>query len=235
MEKEKYPEITNIQLEVLKTFAGIKGKGEFALAGGTALAVFYIHHRKSFDIDLFTTQEKIVRETGNNFMKELLKNNIQSELVRSSETFFEMTAKKNNESTIIQLAQDSPFKFEKDKKTELGINIESFTDIATNKLLALYGRNLDRDYIDVYFIVKEGHFNMPELIKKSKQKDPGLDEYYLSIAFQKVNDVIKDNNKLRLMMLKSVDVKDLKIFYSKEAATLLDRKKEKKKSKGFER
>lgn len=43
--------IRKAQKDVLKVFAG-KAK-DFALAGGTALELYYLHHRFSADLDFF--------------------------------------------------------------------------------------------------------------------------------------------------------------------------------------
>lgn len=63
------------------------------------------------------------------------------------------------------------------------LRIHSFADLAAGKLLALFGRAEERDFIDVYFIVKNGGSSLERLIELAKTKDPGLDEYYLAIAF----------------------------------------------------
>ncbi len=51
MDKEKV-KIKAAQKELLKSFA--RKPGDFALAGGTALELYYLHHRFSADLDLFS-------------------------------------------------------------------------------------------------------------------------------------------------------------------------------------
>jgi len=53
--------------------------------------------------------------------------------------------------------------------------VDSLVDIASNKLLALFGRATLRDFIDIYFLIKKGFFTGEELIEKAKKKDPGFD------------------------------------------------------------
>jgi len=47
--------ITKLQKEILFIFSKLADSRIFYLTGGTALAEFYLGHRKSFDLDLFTT------------------------------------------------------------------------------------------------------------------------------------------------------------------------------------
>ncbi len=50
--------LTPLQKEVLAFFSKIKDSTYFLLAGGSALAEFYLGHRKSFDLDMFTSEKK---------------------------------------------------------------------------------------------------------------------------------------------------------------------------------
>ncbi len=51
--------LTPLQTAFLVTFATLPDQAQFYLTGGTALAEFYLGHRLSFDLDLFTTRECI--------------------------------------------------------------------------------------------------------------------------------------------------------------------------------
>ena len=211
-----------IQEEILRIFALLSDSSAFYLTGGTALSAFYLHHRVSEDLDIFTGQEKLITSVGNKFKDKLLKANFQVEVVREFSSFLELVATKK-ETIRVQLALDSPFHLGKPKITELGILVDTFLDIAVNKLLAIFGRWEVRDFVDLYFILKENLFNFDELLKKGEEKDPGLDEYYLSLALNKVKDIPDDPTHLPLILLKSLDVKEMKNLFSNYAMVLLDR------------
>jgi predicted nucleotidyltransferase component of viral defense system len=51
--------LTKLQLNFLKAFFKTHLKRDFFLTGGTALAEFYLEHRLSEDIDLFTTNQEV--------------------------------------------------------------------------------------------------------------------------------------------------------------------------------
>jgi hypothetical protein len=52
--------LTPIQQAFLTAFAELPDQAQFYLAGGTALAEFYLGHRTSFDLDFFTGQAPLV-------------------------------------------------------------------------------------------------------------------------------------------------------------------------------
>ena len=51
--------LTALQHKFLKAFLNTHLKKDFFLTGGTALAEFYLQHRLSEDIDLFTINQKL--------------------------------------------------------------------------------------------------------------------------------------------------------------------------------
>jgi predicted nucleotidyltransferase component of viral defense system len=52
--------ITDLQREILIIFSEIPDSKMFYLTGGTALAEFYLGHRRSFDLDIFTTEKGLI-------------------------------------------------------------------------------------------------------------------------------------------------------------------------------
>ena len=73
---------------------------------------------------------------------------IQIREIRNFSSFWEAIASQGDQSSKIQLAYDTPYMpsalDEKD-----GLRIHSFEDIAAGKLLALFGRAEERDFIDI--------------------------------------------------------------------------------------
>lgn len=51
--------LTSLQKKFLTAFFASPLGGEFFLSGGTALAAFYLRHRRSQDLDLFTLNQKL--------------------------------------------------------------------------------------------------------------------------------------------------------------------------------
>ena len=131
------------------------------LAGGTALAL-QIGHRQSFDFDIFTNQslpinlwDKIRRVFGSGCMRTM---DIEGQLnfltpQAVSVTFFHT---------------DFPPLFPTIKTST--IDLFDIRDIATNKAYTIGRRGKWRDYVDLYFILKEKRTTIQEIIDLSQKR-----------------------------------------------------------------
>jgi hypothetical protein len=216
--------LTPFQKKILKAFTDIEESTAFYLTGGTALSVFYLAHRLSEDFDLFTSDEPLISIVARKFTSKLKTLGIQVQEIRNFSSFWEAIASEGDESFKIQLAYDSPFVLEQPIEKD-DLRIHSFADIAAGKLLALFGRAEERDFIDVYFIVKNGGISLERLIELAKTKDPGLDEYYLAIAFAQSEKLPDDAAQLKVNLLSPIDPKEVKAFFSAQAVRLLEKKR----------
>ena len=214
--------LTPFQKQVLKTFTGIEESKAFYLTGGTALSAFYLAHRRSEDFDLFTSEEPLIAIVARKFKSALENLGIKVNEIRSFSSFWEAVASNDDESFKIQLAYDSPFLLAEFGEEE-GLKFHSFEDIAAGKLLALYGRAEERDFIDVYCIVKSGKISLEKIIELGKKKDPGLDEYYLAIAFEQSERIPDDPSKLKVDLVSPINVKEMKEFFAAQAVELLEK------------
>ncbi|HWP58917.1 MAG TPA: nucleotidyl transferase AbiEii/AbiGii toxin family protein [Candidatus Acidoferrales bacterium] len=217
--------LTPFQKQVLKAFTGIEESRAFYLTGGTALSAFYLAHRLSDDFDFFTSQEALIAIVARKLKPALESSGFSVQEIRSFSSFWEAVTSKGNESFKIQLAYDSPFLISAIEEKQ-GLRIHGFEDIAAGKLLALYGRAEERDFIDIYFIVKSGKISLETMIELAKKKDPGLDEYYLAIAFEQSEKIPDDPSKLKVNLLTPIDPKALKKFFAAQAVRLLEKHKQ---------
>ena len=214
--------LTPFQRSVLKAFTDIEESKAFYLTGGTALSAFYLAHRRSEDFDLFTSAEPLIAIVARKFKSALENSGIKVQEIRSFSSFWEAVASNENENFKIQLAYDSPFLLSEIAETE-GLRIHSFEDIAAGKLLALYGRAEERDFIDIYCIVKSGKMSLETLVELAKKKDPGLDEYYLAISFEQSEKIPDDPSRLKVNLVTPVDPKEMKNFFAAQAVKLLQK------------
>lgn len=63
--------LTPLQKKTLKIFSKVNSDGDFYFTGGTALAVCYLHHRESDDLDLFTGNAVSLPPTAREFENQL--------------------------------------------------------------------------------------------------------------------------------------------------------------------
>jgi hypothetical protein len=125
-----------------------------------------------------------------------------------------------NEKTKIQLAYDSPFRFEEPVDSELGIKINDYKDIIVDKFLAFFGRAEPRDAVDLFFILRKE--SIEDLAELAAKKDPGFDLYWLAVALRKVKDFPDEITRWPVEMLVEVNIRELKAQFSRIALEVLE-------------
>jgi len=142
------------QIELLHIIAEFKR--EFYLAGGTAIAL-YIGHRRSIDFDLFKSKSfnssKIIAKIKSHNIPYIITRNVSEQLNMIISdvkfTFFEY-----------------PFQIEPQIKFENYIKLPTLLDLAAMKAYALGRRSKWKDYVDLYFIIKN-HFTIKDISKRA--------------------------------------------------------------------
>jgi predicted nucleotidyltransferase component of viral defense system len=204
--------LTNLQKKILLRFSELSDKDAFYLTGGTALSAFYLKHRKSRDLDFFTPVEELILPFSQRLETSLIKEDLRVQRLRGFHSFVELSVNSEDDSTAVHFGLDSPFRFEQPSDFEEipGVKVDSLIDLATNKLLALFGRAELRDFIDVYFLVKE-RYTRETLVDKSAQKDPGFDPYWFGVALERI-DGFSDDSPDMLLLTRPCSMKELKDF-----------------------
>lgn len=180
-------------------------KGDFYLAGGTALAL-QIGHRSSIDFDFFSPRDINTKKLYKNIEK-LFKG---CHVLKTHE-------EKNTLYVFINGVKLSfisyKYKLNKNLLNEKFIKIASVEDIGCMKLSAITSRASNKDYIDLFFILKM--ISLPELLKLAQKSMPQLDMnlilkslvYFDDIEKEPIN--FKNNNE--------VNFKEVKTFLINEA------------------
>lgn len=206
--------INSVQERILESFGEAKDSDQFYLTGGTALSCFYLKHRQSNDLDFFTAAEEIIDPFSRQLQTHLATKGFECARQRGFHSFVELVVSREGETTLVHLALDSAFRF--NPATEFPgyprLKVDSLADIASNKLLALFGRATLRDFIDVYSLVKKGHFSKQQLVEMAVRKDPGFDLYWLGVAFERVHTFNPDAPDM-LLLLEAVKLKELEEFF----------------------
>jgi hypothetical protein len=176
--------LTPVQRAFLSAFAELPDQSSFYLTGGTALAEYYLGHRLSFDLDFFTAEDALILPFSYQVETLAQHHSMQISVVRRFATYVEYLVATNNESLRVDLALDSPFRFESPLPSEYGVQINAFADLKVDKLLAFYGRADPRDAVDLYFILQQEP--LTPLLEMAARKDPGFDLYWFAVALHRV-------------------------------------------------
>ena len=193
--------ITPVQEAVLKQFPQIPDSEQFYLTGGTALAYFYLKHRQSNDLDFFTSVPELVSPFSFQLETVFKNQGMSLKRLRATHSFIELAVESKAGSTIIQLAQDSPFRFESPAEFPdfPGLKVDHLKDIASNKLLALFGRATLRDFIDVYTLIARKIVSKDGLFEDARRKDPGFDLYWAGVAFERIHSFDKSSPEMLML------------------------------------
>ncbi len=140
-------------LQLIKVF-----NREFYLVGGTAIAL-YLGHRRSIDFDLFKktsfSNNRILEKIKSNGFKYLITRNVcgQINIIVSDVkiTFFEY-----------------PYNIQPLISFEKIIKLPELIVLAAMKAFALGRRSKWKDYVDLYFLIRD-HFSINEISEKANE------------------------------------------------------------------
>jgi len=188
----------------------------YYFTGGTVLSEFYLKHRLSKDIDLFSEKEvhlpSIVK-----FVKKVAPKlgalEIKEEQYLGLHTFFFKIT--NQEDFKVDFNYYPFLRIEKGKIWR-GLAIDSLLDIAVNKIHTLYMKPRAREYVDIFFITQKTNYSLNDLVKFAKIKfDWHIEPLQLARRFLEVI-TVKDYPK----MLVSFNKKEMEGFFLNEAKKL---------------
>lgn len=170
----------------------------FYLTGGTALAEFYLKHRYSEDIDLFSYSQVDDRATDN-FLKKISKK-LKIKKIDKDHYMGLYVYKLTYEDNEVLKVDFNEYEFLEVERSDTkfgNLIIDSFYDIAINKLYTVTGRFATRDFIDLYFILRKDEFSVEQLIDRANEKFmTTIDISFLTSQFLKVNDLPKAYPKM---------------------------------------
>lgn len=151
--------------ELLKSIMADEMFNQFALAGGTALSLL-IGHRKSIDLDLFTTAE---------FSPSQLEKYLQEKFAFKGDLLSGFCLKGEVDGVILDFIRHDYPDVESRKRKE-GIRLYSLKDIAAMKLSAIAdnGTRL-KDFIDVAYL--STHLSLKEMLAAFEIKYPQTNPY----------------------------------------------------------
>ncbi|MEK7617317.1 MAG: nucleotidyl transferase AbiEii/AbiGii toxin family protein [Patescibacteria group bacterium] len=210
--------LTSKQLDFLELLSKEKQiTSRFYFTGGTVLAEFYLKHRLSEDIDLFTEKEEVNQTLIDSFLKKI---SVKSSIVEIKKSQFlglvsYILVFKDGEKLKVDF---NYYPFPRiDKGTRFkNLSVDSVYDIAVNKVHTMFTRIRTRDFIDLYFLMQTSDYSLDKLILDAKAKfDWHIDKVTLASQFVKV----KELSDFPTMLI-PFDKKDMEKFFLDLAKSL---------------
>lgn len=198
-----------IKSEQKKIFPKLKEFPQFYLGGGTALAL-QIGHRVSVDFDLFSREEispdliKKIKEIFKEFKIKLILDHPEQLSVKIDNTKIDFV--KYDFPLVLDLIEIK------------GVKLIQVPEIALMKAYTLSSRGTLKDYLDLYFILKEEHTTLKE-IKELSEKKYGDDFNFRLFLEQLV--YLEDIEEEEIEFLREkIDKKKIKEFFEEKIREL---------------
>ena len=205
---------TPFQKLVFDEFSRVeKLRKQFYFGGGTALSVFYLQHRYSDDLD-YLSEIEFDKNTVIEFVNHLSKKLSITIKITKKKTVLWFELRKDNQLLKIDFIT---FPYPRIEKGDIyqGVVIDSAQDIAANKLLVMNLETNPKDYVDMYFLLKE-KFTIWDIIYTVEAK------FKLRLDLIALGSDFLEAEKLEFLprMHKPLDLGELKKFFRQKAIEL---------------
>jgi hypothetical protein len=90
--------------------------------------------------------------------------------------------------------------------------VDSFEDIAVNKVCTILSRTESKDFCDLFFILNESRYRLDYLISRAREKEVALDEGYGVLAFA-TNLLIVQELQYLPRMIKPLTLEELRAYF----------------------
>ena len=181
--------LTALKKDFLKAF--FDRSQAFFLTGGSALGVFYLQHRLSYDLDFFTTDEHTEWHLLDNEIRSISAAiGTQCETITAAPTFRRYQLNRGTEREIVDFVVEMAPQLDPEKNKFGKLRVDTLREI--------------KDLVDLFFLSRRG-FTVREHFAEARQKEGGLDPAMISFilartAISKVPDYVLeplDLNELR--------------------------------------
>jgi hypothetical protein len=195
---------TPLKRDFLKAFFAREKR--FFLTGGSALGLFYLEHRFSYDVDLFSPERLDWLELDGLMRLCAEEMGVALKLRRDAPTFRRYQLLRGSDSEIVDIVLDVSPQIDPEKPWIGGVRVDTLHEIAINKITTLISRCELKDVVDLYFLEKDG-CRIEDIFGEARQKDGGLDPAMVSLLLDSLR-----INELPDYMIKPLTLQDLRSF-----------------------
>lgn len=174
--------LSPLQQEFLDAF--FRREDRFFLTGGAALAGFYLGHRETYDLDLFTLSDAL--EDGLAVVAAVARQcGASLESIQTAPDFRRLLLRRGAETVLIDLVRERVAQMVAEKPVMKGIRVDPPEEILANKLCALLSRAEIRDLVDVRALEMAG-YRVEGVLPAAALKDTGLTPAQLSWVLSQI-------------------------------------------------
>jgi hypothetical protein len=160
----------------------------FYLTGGSALGIFYLEHRLSYDLDFFTTEPGTIDW-------HLLENSvigvageIQANCwtITATPDFYRFELTRGTDREILDFVIERVPQIDPQKEQFGPIRVDTLREIMVNKICTLVGRTEIKDLVDLYFLSGRG-WHVADHLQAARTKEGGLNPAMISYLLADVH------------------------------------------------
>lgn len=146
--------LNELQKEFLERFFAHENR--FFLTGRAALVGFYLNHRQTEDIELFTLEDEMTRGFAlvNEVAREM---RADVESLQTSPDFRRLLLRRGDSAIVVDLVHEYVYQIDRDKRIVNGIRLDTPEEILANKFCALLSRSEIRDLVDIHALEMAGY------------------------------------------------------------------------------
>ncbi len=175
--------LTAFQQQILDAF--FRREQRFFLSGGAALAGYYLAHRQTHHLDLFTTAD-ILEEGEQALTAAADEVGATIEKIQTAPDFRRRVVRRGEDAVVVDLVRDRAPQGSLPKQTFGDVRVDPPQEILANKLCALLSRSELRDLLDVYALEQAG-FRVEDALPLAEKKDAGLTPAQLAWVLSQID------------------------------------------------
>lgn len=162
--------LTPLQRDLLLAF--FDREQGFFLTGGAALAGFYLHHRETTDLDLFTHDSDAFERGAFALRAAVDQVGAAVSIKQDAPGFRRYLVTRDGDSVLVDTVWERVKAAYPEKRMEGRVILDSAEEIAVNKLTTLVSRSEPRDIVDLMLLERAG-LSIDAALPKALEKDGG--------------------------------------------------------------
>lgn len=204
--------LSALQWEFLSIF--FQGSPPFFLTGGTALSAFYLGHRYSEDLDLFTLDGDAFDRVPLYVTDAMSNLKAAAVSLQTAPQFRRYKISRQGDSVIVDFVRETVPQISGEKNRLDGITVDTLGDITANKVCTVLSRAEIKDYIDLYFLDRAG-YRLENYIEAAQRKDAGVSQATLAYLLSEFR-----LSKVPNFMIVPVSLEELQEYFQSLARKL---------------
>jgi hypothetical protein len=146
----------------------------FFLTGGTALAVFYLYHRVSNDLDFFTLAPVSLSELDYWIRAQWTR---ACSKIKEGPSFLSFLIDETKVEFVLDPLSNNDNRATAEFKNRRHLRVDNLRNIVSNKLGAIVSRQEPKDFVDFYFLNKrDPNLDLEATYQDAKRKDAIFDD-----------------------------------------------------------